>query len=30
MLNLLEILLALSIPASLRNIPEKYNIIIRL
>jgi hypothetical protein len=30
MLNLLEISLASGVPASLRNIPEKYNIIIRL
>ena len=30
MLNLLEISLAPGVPASLRNIPEKYNIIIRL
>ena len=30
MLNLLEISLASGVPASLRNIPDKYNIIIRL
>jgi hypothetical protein len=30
MLNLLEISLATGVPASLRNIPDKYNIIIRL
>jgi len=30
MLNLLEISLASGVPASLRNIPEKYNIIVRL
>jgi protein SMG6 len=29
-LNLLEISLASDVPASLRNIPEKYNIIIHL
>src|ERR1700694_136790 len=28
--NLLEISLSLSVPASLRNIPTKYNIIVRL